>query len=271
MAAPNKRRSQKFAPAWHRVFLRMLPKILSYARTAFGHLRAEAREDLVQEVVANACVAFKGLWDRGKQALAYPTVLANYGIRQVRDHRKVGGKLNIKDVLSKYAQQRKGFVVERLDKYDDEEQCWLEILVPDNTCTPAELAASRIDFPAWLKTLKPRDRKVARFLSFGNRTQDAARKFDVSQGRISQLRKELQELVIGRFRTSQREALQNQPVGFMLGNVTDLRGIDKHLPTPKAGAPWALAGSASLPWMSGRCPWTRLLHCPGCEAGSCAP
>ena len=77
--------------------------------------------------------------------------------------------------------------------------------------------------------------------------------------------------VIGRFRTSQREALQNQPVGFMLGNVTDLRGIDKHLPTPKAGAPWALAGSASLPWMSGRCPWTRLLHCPGCEAGSCAP
>jgi len=180
-------------PKWHKSFLRMLPKIVSYARTAFHHRDPESREDLIQEVVANACVAFKGLWDRGKQALAYPTVLANYGIRQVRDHRKVGGKLNIKDVLSKYAQQRKGFVVERLDKYDDEEQCWLEILVPDNTCTPAELAASRIDFPAWLKTLKPRDRKVAKFLSLGHGTGAAARKFDVSQGRVSQLRRELAE------------------------------------------------------------------------------
>jgi len=53
------------------------------------------------------------------------------------------------------------------------------------------LAASRIDFPAWLKTLKARDRKIARFFSLGNHTQDATRKFDVSQNRISQLRKEL--------------------------------------------------------------------------------
>jgi DNA-directed RNA polymerase specialized sigma24 family protein len=171
----------------------MLPRILSYARTAFQHRDPESREDLVQEVIANACVAFKALWDRGKQALGYATVLANYGIRQVRDHRKVGGKLNIKDVLSPYCQKRKGVVVERLDKYDREEDCWEEILIPDNTCTPAELAASRIDFPAWLKTLKPRDRKVARFLSLSNGTGAAARKFYVSQGRISQLRKELQE------------------------------------------------------------------------------
>jgi hypothetical protein len=101
-------------PKWHKVFLGMLPKIVSYARTAFKHRDPEAREDLVQEVVVNACVAFKALWDRGKQALAYATVLANYGIRQVRDHRKVGGKLNIKDVLSPHCQKHKGVVVERL-------------------------------------------------------------------------------------------------------------------------------------------------------------
>ncbi len=57
-------------PKWHKVFLRMLPKIVSYARTAFKYRDPEAR-DLVQEVVANACVAFKALWDRGKQAVAY--------------------------------------------------------------------------------------------------------------------------------------------------------------------------------------------------------
>ena len=264
-------RPKPTAPSWHAVFLKMVPIITTHARVCSRHLDPENREECVSEVVANAFCAFGRLAQLGKLSLAYPSVLARYGVAQVKDGRMTGGSLNCRDVSSKYCQRLKNVVLERLDHYDTEEECWKEILIPDNTCTPAELAASRIDFPAWLKTLKPRDRKVAKFLSFGNRTQDAARKFDVSQGRISQLRKELQELVIGRFRTSQREALQNQPVGFMLGNVTDLRGIDKHLPTPKAGAPWALAGSASLPWMSGRCPWTRLLHCPGCEAGSCAP
>ena len=63
--------------------------------------------------------------------------------------------------------------------------------IPDRTCTPADLAASRIDFPAWLCTLSRRDRKVAQFLAFGNRTGDAARRFGVYESRISQLRKEL--------------------------------------------------------------------------------
>ena len=95
-------------PKWHKSFLRMLPKIVSYARTAFHHRDPESREDLIQEVVANACVAFKALWDRGKQSIAYRTVLANYAIGQVRDHRKVGGKSNVRDALSSYCQKWKG-------------------------------------------------------------------------------------------------------------------------------------------------------------------
>jgi hypothetical protein len=119
--------------------------------------------------------------------------LARYGVAQVKDGRMTGGNLNCRDVSSRYCQRAKNVTVERLDRYDAEVECWEEVLIPDNTCTPAELAASRIDFPAWLKTLTPRDRKVTRFLCLGNRTSDAARKFDVSWGRISQLRKELAE------------------------------------------------------------------------------
>jgi hypothetical protein len=175
------------------LFLRLLPAIRKHARVAFRHLDPEALEECVQAVVCNCCCAVARLAELGKLDLAYASVLARYGVAQVKDGRMTGGHLNCKDVSSRYCQRQKGLVLERLDKYDTEEECWEEILIPDNTCTPAELAASRIDFPAWLKTLKPRDRKVARFLSLGNRTQDAARKFDVSQGRISQLRKELQE------------------------------------------------------------------------------
>ncbi len=192
MVAPIKRRPVKSTrPKWHKSFLRMPPKIVSYARSAFGRLRAEAREDLVQEVVANACVAFRALWNRGKQSIAYPTVLANYAIRQVKDGRRVGNHLNVREVLSKYAQQHKGFVVERLDKFDEEEGQWQEVLIEDKTAGPADIARVRCDFSDWLKSLKRRDRRIAQSLAVGEHTQTVARRFNVSAGRVSQLRREL--------------------------------------------------------------------------------
>ncbi len=35
----------KPSPRWHRVFLAMLPKIVSYAKTAFRNLDPEARQE----------------------------------------------------------------------------------------------------------------------------------------------------------------------------------------------------------------------------------
>ena len=50
-----------------------------------------------------------------------------------------------------------------------------------------------MDFKDWLKSLAPRDRKVAQYLSLGNRTADAARRFKVTPSRIAHLRRELAE------------------------------------------------------------------------------
>ena len=82
-------------------------------------------------------------------------------------------------------------MLERIDRYDREEECWEEILIADKTCTPAELAAGRIDFPAWLDTSSKRDRRIAMKLAGGETTDRTARKFGVSPGRISQLRRQL--------------------------------------------------------------------------------
>ena len=137
MIAPLKRpRPQASAPAWHAGFLTMLPVIYSYARGAFAHLNPEARQDMIQEVIANALVAYVRLYQQGRVALAYPTVLARYGVAQVRDGRRVGAKLNIKDVLSKYCQQRKSVVVERLDRFDEEDNQWAEAVVQDTRTAP---------------------------------------------------------------------------------------------------------------------------------------
>ena len=189
-ASPNPRR--KKTPAWHRVFLGMLPQITTYAKFAFRHFKPEARAEAVQEVVCNALKAFVRLVQLKKTNIAYPTVLASYGVRQTRDGRKVGGHLNVEDVLSKYCQEHKDVVVQRLDRRDkDDENTWCEVLVEDRRCGPAQIACTRIDFSDWLASLPCRHRRLAQYLSLGNRTADAAKKFKVSAGRISQLRKEL--------------------------------------------------------------------------------
>ena len=89
------------------------------------------------------------------------------------------------------AQRLKGFQVDRLDHFDPEDQKWCEVLVEDRHAGPDEIARTRIDFSDWLDSLKRRDRRVAEFLANGETTTAAARKFRVSAGRISQLRREL--------------------------------------------------------------------------------
>ena len=110
---------------------------------------------------------------------------------QTKDFRIVGGHLAIRDVLSPYCQKQKGVVVERLDRFDEEEEAWREILIEDRHAGPAEIAATRLDFAAWLRSLPGRLRKVAKVLATGETTTAAAQKFCVSAGRISQLRQEL--------------------------------------------------------------------------------
>ena len=85
-------------------------------------------------------------------------------------------------------------MVERLDKFNEEEDCWKEAVVQDTRSLPVpEVVAFRVDFKDWLKSLTPRDRKVARFLSLSHRTADAAHKFKVTPSRIAHLRRELAE------------------------------------------------------------------------------
>jgi hypothetical protein len=185
--------SDDSTPAWHKRFLDMLPAIRRQAHFAFHDLTPQSREDAVDEVIGLALVAFVQLVERGKAKQAYPSPLAQYAIRHVRAGREVGTRLNVRDVASRYAQQQRGFQLQRLDHFDSEEGAWMEALVEDKRATPADTAASRTDFAAWLKMLSPRRRRMANFLAIGETTNRAARRFHVSPARISQIRRELQQ------------------------------------------------------------------------------
>ncbi len=164
-------------PSWHTAFLAMLPAIQQHARICFHNLAPEAREEAVQEVIANALVAFVRLVELEKTSVAYPSALARYGVAQVRGGRRVGNSLNCRDVSSQYAQRKKQFTVDRLDRYDQEEGAWREVVVEDRHAGPAEVAATRIDFGQWLRTLSAMQRRIAKLLATGESTKAAARKF----------------------------------------------------------------------------------------------
>lgn len=172
-------------------FLHMLPIIQRRARYAFRHVDPEARGDMVAEVVAYAFSAYHQLVERGKTELAYATPLSNFGIRQARSGRRVGGQLNVNDVAGRQCQINKGVRVARLDRQSEEDGQWQEILVEDRRAGPAAVASMRIDFNQWLRILPDRMRKIALLLATGESTQEAARQFHMSPARISQLRGEL--------------------------------------------------------------------------------
>ena len=174
-------------------FLEMLPKIRRQAEIAFRGRKPEALEDLTQEVVASAYCAFVQLVRRGKADLAYATPLAQYAIRQVYTGRKVGTRQNSGDVLSPCAHRKGRFTVERIDRHGKTTGTWDQLLVEDRRAGPADTAAARLDLVAWLRSLSPRNRRIARALAVGEMTATVAKDFNLTAGRISQLRKLLFE------------------------------------------------------------------------------
>ena len=180
------------SPHWHPRFLAMVPAIRRTAEICFRKLRPDLRQEMVDEVIVSALAGYARLVERGKEELAFASALARFAVFQVRQGRQVGTRLNVRDVTSRYAQLQKGIHVERLDQFNDEENCWQEIVVEDKKSTPADVAITRIDFAEWLGTMSALRRKIAQCLATGESTLEAARRFAVSPGRISQLRREFQ-------------------------------------------------------------------------------
>ena len=68
-------------------------------------------------------------------------------------------------------QQRKGFTVARLDRYDSRKGDWREIVVEVHKTGPADTAAARLDIADWLSGLPKRLPRVAETLAKGETTK----------------------------------------------------------------------------------------------------
>ena len=178
---------------WHAAFVKLLPQIESHASFAFRFLPADDREEAIQDAIALAFRGFVILMVRGDAQRVYSTPLARFAIGRVRQGRTLGSGTNSHEVLSRWAQRQHGFTVRGIHRHDVQQGDWREAVLGDTRTPVPDQAAFRIDLPAWLSQLSSRNRRIAESLACGDSTQVVARKFRVSPGRISQLRRELHE------------------------------------------------------------------------------
>ena len=170
----------------------LLPEIPEQANFAFRRLPVEAREELIQEVVAQAYSLFVRLCQRGKLASVYPTPLAQFAIKKVRAGRRIG--------LAAQQPGRHVTACPRDEADSGSSGSTGSISGPGSgarlwsrTARQARLqiAETRIDFDSWLSTLSNRDRQLAEKLALGETTGCVARMFRISAARVSQLRRDL--------------------------------------------------------------------------------
>jgi hypothetical protein len=171
----------------------MLPRLTKYARINFRSFPTEAREELVQETVANCLVAYQRLFQLGRAHLAYPTVLVRYAVGRIRDGRRVGSSRRAADVLAESARNQETYQIHYLGTPQEQNDGWRERLTENRRTPVPDQVAFRIDFSDWLARHSPRDRRMIGWLIHGEGTQAVARRLGLSPGRISQLRRELHD------------------------------------------------------------------------------
>src|SRR5262249_41301990 len=127
---------------------------------------------------------------RGKDPFQFPSAVARRSAQRVRNGRLFGSKTSSKDAMSLAARLRRGFRVERLPDHCDD---LAEALAADQRTPIPDQVCFRCDFPHWLQTLSARNRELATELAKGHCTSFLAKRFGLSDGRISQLRRALCE------------------------------------------------------------------------------
>jgi hypothetical protein len=178
--------------ALHRGFLAILARIELHARIYFRAVKCPHRkDDAVAETIALSWKWYVRLVERGKEPTRFPSALATYAARAVKSGRRLCGQERAEDVLSPLTQTHQGFGVQQLPGHSTLSGNPVSEALIDNTKSPVpEQAAFRLDFSAWLVSLGERNRKLAEDMALGHRTQDLADRHGLTQGRISQLRRE---------------------------------------------------------------------------------
>jgi hypothetical protein len=180
------------ASTWHSEFLNLLPELESRLKTAFRRLDPDAREEAVQEATVLSLFSYSRLAAQERANAVSASNLAWYSALQVKRGRSAGTRMNGREVLSRYAQIGKGFRVERLDALDTADATWIQALIDQKGWPILDQVAAKLDVCAWFASLSRRMKQIATDLASGFTTAEAAQKYGLTRGRISQMRRSLE-------------------------------------------------------------------------------
>jgi len=165
------------------VFVQRLPALQKMARISFRHLPPEAKEESITNAIALTWKGFHALHRKGRaDEPGIVDSVMRFSIRQTRAGRTPQGCPKKRDVLA-----RRWVGPTRVD------DCDLGEFVSRSTPVP-DAVSFRVDVPEFLDTLNDRQRKMSLDLAAGMTTTEAAEKYKLSPGRISQWRKEFRDL-----------------------------------------------------------------------------
>ena len=150
------------SPAAHHAFREALPRMSAVIRFNLRGCPSRDREEAVAEATAAAWAAWERLLRRGEDPVAVGvTGIAFNACRYVKNGRRVGNRIGGArriDIYHRRARRAGGFRLVSLDGGDDRSpsspgSAWSGWLAADRRWTPADEAAFRIDFAAWLDRL----------------------------------------------------------------------------------------------------------------------
>lgn len=163
-------------------FVNRLSTLRKMARISFRHLQPELKEECITNAIGLAWKGFHALACKGREH--EPGILDSvmrYSIRQARS-RFPQGCPKKKDVLAP-----RWVGPTRMTDFDINEFVGRSTPIPD-------AVVFRVDVPAFMNTLTNRQRKLAADLASGVSTGEAAEKYGVTPGAISQFRARFKEL-----------------------------------------------------------------------------
>lgn len=165
------------------VFVRHIPKMEKAAKIQFRHFPPDLKEESVTNSIALTWKAFYRLFVRGRAH--EPGILGaafRYSLRQCRAGRLPQGCPKKRETLAP-----RWVGPTRSPDFD------LEQFVSRTTPVP-DAVSFRVDVPQFMGTLPERNRNLALDLAQGMTTTDAARKYSVTPGAISQFRARFKQL-----------------------------------------------------------------------------
>ena len=174
-------------------FLTLLPTIERHVSYAFRRVPSPFRQDVFQEALVTAFVTYRRLVDQGRRDQVFATPLARFAVLRVRDGRRVGSRRNRLDVSCPFVARRRGFRVERIDRFDPRARRWTLKAIRSSATPIPDQVAFRLDFPQWLSTQSRRNRRLIQALACGDTASEAARRFHISAARVSQLRRQFSQ------------------------------------------------------------------------------